>query len=169
MIGVQPATILFPAIRALAPSMIFTKEQCYWPETIELEKEFEAKFVVVNQGDDGEVWVGFNYAGKDYVFQDEGGLTHWPLKKGQQLTATLKTTMKQFFGWVEEEIPTASKTLTIRFTTGYFQDGKYYLTDSWEVRTLVKVPTGFKIPTWAIVGSVGLLLIGGVLVVARRK
>jgi hypothetical protein len=156
--------------RTLAPSMTFTKEQCFWPETIELEKEFGAKWVVVNSGDDGEVFLGFSYAGKDYVFQDkDSGLSHWPLKKNEQITFTLTTTMKQFFEWVKEDLPTASKTLTIRFLTGYWQDEHYYMTDSWEVRTLVQVAGGFKIPTWAIVGGVGILLIGGVLVVATRR
>jgi len=166
--------IEWPRVRALAPSMMFTKEQCYWPETIELEKEFEAKFVVVNSGDDGEVWLGFSYAGKNYVFQDkESGLSHWPLKNNEMITFTLATSMKQFFGWVGEDLPTASKTVAITFMTGYWtQDAEgdhWWMTDNWEVRTLVQVAGGFKIPTWAIVGTVGIVLIGGVLVVATRR
>jgi hypothetical protein len=160
----------WPRVRTLAPSMAFTKEQCYWPESIELEKEFDAKWVVVNIGDDGEVFLGFSYAGKDYVFQDkDSGLTHWPLKKNYQMTFTITTTMKEFFGWVGEDIPTASKTVAITFMTGYWESDHYYMMDSWEMRTLVQVAGGFKIPTWAIVGSVGVVLVGTVLVVATRR
>jgi hypothetical protein len=164
MILTQPRVIA-TGIAALAANPLFLKDQCYWPESIGADEEFEGKLVVQNQGDAGQVWLGLRYAGKDYLFIMDGQETI-PLDKNQTLIATYKGTIRDFLKDIEEF--KESKTIELTFLTGYFAADKYTLTDSWAVRTYVKVGAAFPIPIWML-AVVGVVVVGGGLWLVTRK
>jgi hypothetical protein len=126
---------------------VFLPEQCYWPETIGVDEEFEGKLLVQNQGDAGQVWLGIEYKGKDYIFQLDDQETI-PLDADQALEAKFTGSMRDFFGDVESW--EQSKTLDLTFITGYLAEENYVLTDSWNIRCYVTVSSGFPIPMWGI-------------------
>lgn len=148
-----------------SPNPVFLKENCYWPETIGVDEEFEGKLVVQNQGDAGQVWLGVRYEGVDYLMV-LNGQESIPLDANQILEATYKGTMRDFLGEIEEF--TESKTIELTFITGYLVDAQHILTDSWTARTYVKVGAAFPVPIWAIVVGVGAVGVGLVWVVTRK-
>lgn len=157
---------LAPGRAGLAsPNPVFLKEQCYWPETIGVDEEFEGKLVVQNQGDAGQVWLGVRYLGKDYLFT-MNGQGSIPLDQNQTLIATYKGTMREFLKEIEGF--KESKTIELTFLTGYVAEGKHYLTDNWATRTYVKVGAAFPIPIWALaLGGVGIVGVGLYLVTRK--
>lgn len=164
--------LLGTAASLASPNPVFLKEQCYWPESIGVDEAFEAKWVVRNDGDAGQVWLGVRYKGVDYLPQPLDGQDTVPLDQGQTLTITKpKDTEGSIRTWLGElETWEESKTIEQIFLTGYFADGKFYgPTDTWTARTYVKVGAEFPIPIWALAAG-GIVIGGGLLAwVVTRK
>lgn len=150
-----------------SPNIVFLKEECYWPESIGVDEEFEGKLVVGNLGDAGQCWLGLRYKGKDYPLKMNGQGTV-PLDKNQKLVGTYTGTIREWLGELEEW--KESKTIEQTFLTGFAEGGEWYITDTWTARTYVKVPgAGAAIPTWAwVAGGVGILGAVGLVLVTRK-
>lgn len=165
--------VINSGIRSLAdPNVVFIKDSCYWPKEIGLTEKFNPKWVVQNNGVDGNVFFGFTYKGKSYVFSVNGG-NSFLLKAGQVANITgADFTIQDLFKDIETF--TETQTIEIIFVTGFVigtgDTAQYSLTDNWSCPTYVKVSGGLPVPTWMLAAGagLGLLLVGG-LALSRRN
>jgi hypothetical protein len=156
----------------MTPNPKFLLDSCYWPEEIGLAEEFTAKWIIQNQGDAGNAWLGISYKGKNYILQ-LNGQNYWPIEANQTMQIQAKTTIKDWFNGIDEF--KENTTIELTYYTGYYDESQsdtpYRYTDSWTVRTYIKVGGGLPVPMWLVVAGAGLGLVAvtGVIISRRKK
>lgn len=153
----------------MAPKIVFITDQSFWPEEIGLAEKFTAKWVLQNQGDAGEAFLGLTYKGTFYIILVNGQRTSH-IDANTQAELTCETSIKDSSSWMGEF--KENTTIEIIFQAGYYDASakQYPITDTWPCRTYVKVGGGLPVPTWILVGAGGLLLVGTLgIVLSRRK
>jgi hypothetical protein len=166
----------------MAPKIVFILSGCHWPEEIGLEEKFEAKWTIQNQGDAGEAFFGIFYKGNGYFILINGERTFHMDKDGSGTMTIKDCTIKNFFGGdPAHDIPPVdvfkeTTTIDITWVLGYYDANapeaeQYPITDSWPIRTLVKVGGLLPVPTWMAVagGGLALLAVTGIVLTTRKK
>jgi hypothetical protein len=158
----------------MPPNPVFVKSQCFWPEEIGLEEKFDAKWTLQNSGSSGEVFFGITYKGKSYFILVNGEKT-FHMEDAQSGTLSIKDcTIKSFFAGIEEFKETT--TIEVIWLLGYYDQGapdgqQYPISDSWTVRTYVKVGGRLPVPTWMVAAGAGLgvVAVTGIVLTTRKK
>ena len=163
-------------VKADIPNIAFDIPQCYWPITIKMNELLDARWVFINRGvDTQESCLLVYFKGKGYAI--------WigPQATNVRMTVTVApNTLPDFIHALDpEEVVESGKSYDFNFAVGYVTEhvnGQYRVSvqDEWPASTRVPTENGgisgtLGIPSWALMAGVGLVVVGGVAMVAKSS
>ncbi|MBA7500720.1 hypothetical protein ES704_03480 [subsurface metagenome] len=162
LVKVEPRPVRHAVDGELSKAIAFVPEECYFPTDIKVDEEFVMKFVCLNKQDKTVLfWLGVLYKGERYLFEEFVGGKELPPATYAHIEF-VPATMRKFLEEQGLEEFKESKTISIDFECGFFEEETYYYTDRLHYDCYVEVLVGLRIPwyAYAIAGSavVGIVL-----------